>query len=86
MAVGDMAEDADVAFADLQRFLSRRVAAHFGRRREDAQELESQLEALVVENELEDPRFLVQLDFGRNLRIGVKACHDYLCVLANALS
>ena len=58
------------------------IVAYFNRRAEqqkNAQELERKFEALVVENEFKNARLLVQLDFGRDRRIGVKACHDYLC-------
>ena len=72
------AQNIDVLLADLQGFLPDAMPARFGRWGENAQELVSQLKTrIVLERQFEQPRFLVQLDFGRNTGVGVKAGHDF---------
>src|SRR5512138_3861065 len=57
--------DQHLTLADLQHFLPGSVAAHFGRRRIDAQELERQLEMRTVrERDLHLARGLMDLDVG----------------------
>src|SRR5450759_487090 len=56
--------DRDVLLADLEHFLPWPVAAHFRRRRKDAQVFASELKVLtVVKRDFQDVRHLVQLDF-----------------------
>jgi len=65
-----------MALANLQDLLSRTVPTRLGRRREDAQELIAQLEALAaIEAQLQQARFLVQLDLGRDSGPCVQASH-----------
>ena len=68
--------DFNLPLADLQNFLARTVAAHFRRRRKDAQQFVGNFEmAAVVEREFHHPRFLVQLDFCGNWRVFAQTGH-----------
>src|SRR5450759_3862931 len=56
--------DRDVLLANLEHFLPRPMAAHFRRRRKDAQVFAGELKVLaVVKRDFQNARHLVQLDF-----------------------
>src|SRR5690606_13301002 len=77
VADGRNVDDVDVALALLQRLLSRAMAAHFGRRGIDAQELEGENEASVADGgELEALRAAMQGDVGGDRRVFVESGHD----------
>ncbi len=58
--------DVDMLLAELKHFLSRTMAAHFGRWRINTQVFARQpVMPAVVEGDLDDSRLLMQLDFSR---------------------
>src|SRR5690606_31655658 len=71
--------DADVGLSGLQRLLAGAVAAHLGRRRMNAQELERQPEQLAVGDlDLEDARALMDDDARRRRASGIGTSHGWI--------